>query len=149
MPRSHPDGGLPMDRITQRAGRWCCAAALLALGFAPTDARAQDEAGPPPIADSTQTAQMQKYENLYAGQFTPGAGFDIIRTARGTLNISFYGQIRYLNQSPAQQPFTDHLGRPQTAKARNDINWHRSMIWLTGWFADPKFRYNITAWSLA
>jgi len=42
-----------------------------------------------------------------------------------------------------------HLGRERTVKARNDINWHRTMIWLTGYFYDPKFRYNITSWSLA
>jgi len=122
---------------------------LLVLGLGPTAARAQDDAGPPPIIDSTQVKQMEKYENLYQGQFTPGSGFDIIRTARGSLNISVYGLFRYINQTPAQQNFTDHLGRPRTAKARNDINWHRSMVWLTGWFVDPKFRYNLTAWSLA
>src|SRR6185503_3568244 len=138
-----------MNRIIQRAGRWRYAALLCTLGLVPHAARAQDDAGPPPIADSTQIAQMEKYTNLYTGQFTPGSGFDIIRTTRGTLNVSFYGLFRYINQAPAQQNFTDHLGRPRTAKARNDINWHRSMLWVTGWFADPKFRYNVTVWSLA
>lgn len=114
--------------------------------------RGQDDAGPPPIADSTTIArekQVEKYVNLYQGQFTPGSGFDIIRTERGSLNISVYGLFRYVNQLPANQQFTDHLGRTRTPKMRNDINWHRSMIWLTGYFVNPKFRYNITAWSLA
>lgn len=53
-----------------------------------------------------------------------------------------------MNQTPGEQTFTDHLGRVRTVKARNDINWHRTMIWLTDFFYDPKFRYNITAWSL-
>jgi hypothetical protein len=140
-----------MNRSLPNIARLACAFVLgvAASLLAPGLSMAQDDAGPPPIVDSTQTAQMEKYENLYSGQFTPGSGFDIIRTKRGSLNISFYGLFRYINQSPGQQNFTDHLGRPQTAKARNDINWHRSMVWLTGWFADPKFRYNITAWSLA
>ena len=137
-----------MTHIMRRVGRWG-GVLLLAFGLGPTAARAQDDAGPPPVIDSMQVKQMEKYENLYAGQFTPGSGFDIIHTARGSLNISVYGLFRYINQTPAQQNFTDHLGRPRTAKARNDINWHRSMVWLTGWFVDPKFRYNLTAWSLA
>jgi hypothetical protein len=117
------------------------------LGFV-TAARAQDDAGPPPIPDTT-AAQPDRFANLYAGQFTPGAGFDIIRTEKGSLNVSFYGLFRYINQMPGEQTNIDHLGRERTVKARNDINWHRTMIWLTGWFYDQKFRYNITAWSLA
>ena len=118
---------------------------LMAL---PIGARAQDEGGPPPIPDSTQVAKIDRYANLYQGQFTPGQGFDVIRTARGTLNISVYGVFRYLNQLPADQTFTDHLGRVRAVKTRNDLNWHRTMVWFTGWFYDPRFRYNITLWSL-
>src|SRR5499427_6528752 len=143
-------GGISMNRIRHHGGRLLTLALIaLTCTLVPRAAHAQDDAGPPPVIDSTQVKQMEKYENLYSGQFTPGQGFDIIRTQKGALNISFYGLFRYLNQSPAQQNFTDHLGRPRTAKARNDINWHRSMLWVTGWFVDPKFRYNITAWSLA
>jgi hypothetical protein len=127
-------------------------AATLAGGtmmLAPHAARAQDDAGPPPLADtSSAVAKANRYDNLYQGQFTPGSGFDIIRTTKGTLNISFYGLFRYLNQMPGDQSFTDHLGRVQTVKARNDLNWHRTMVWVTGWFSDPRFRYNITLWSL-
>jgi hypothetical protein len=129
-----------------------CALTCVLLPLLAATSHAQDEAGPPPIIDSTGTsreAQVEKYANLYQGQFTPGSGFDVIRTDRGTLNISVYGLFRYLNQLPAEQNFTDHLGRPRTAKARNDINWHRTMLWVTGWFYDPRFRYNITGWSLA
>lgn len=112
-------------------------------------ASAQDEAGTPPVADTTQAFPIERYDNLYQGQFVPGSGFDILRTEKGTLNISFYGLFRYINQTPAVQSNIDHLGRERPIDTRNDINWHRTMIWLTGWFVDPRFRYNITAWSLA
>ena len=121
--------------------------AVLLAGI-PLAARAQDDAGPPPLPDTTKAAAVDRFANLYQGQFTPGQGFDIIRTEKGTLNVSFYGLFRYLNQLPADQTFTDHLGRVQTVKARNDLNWHRTMVWITGWFSDPRFRYNITLWSL-
>jgi hypothetical protein len=104
--------------------------------------------GPPPITDSTSVSresQVEKYTNLYQGQFTPGSGFDIIRTSRGSLNVSVYGLFRYVNQTPPDQQFTDHLGNVRSIKMRNDINWHRTMLWVTGFFVDPKFRYNITA----
>jgi hypothetical protein len=121
---------------------------LVGLLSLPVVARAQDDAGPPPVADTTKAAKPDKYDNLYQGQFTPGSGFDIIRTTKGSLNISMYGLFRYLNQMPGDQTFTDHLGNVRTVHARNDLNWHRTMVWLTGWFSDPKFRYNVTLWSL-
>lgn len=128
---------------------WVCFAALLiTAALIPHSARAQDDAGPPPIPDTT-AAAPDRFDNLYQGQFTPGSGFDIIRTSKGTLNVSFYGLFRYVSQNPAVQNNIDHLGRVRPIDTRNDINWHRTMIWLTGWFYEPKFRYNITCWSLA
>lgn len=117
----------------------------LAGAAATRPARAQDVADVP---DTTTYMGKEEYPNQYMGQFTPGSGFDLIRTERGSLNISVYGLFRFLDQMPANQTFTDHLGRERPVAARNDINWHRTMIWLSGFFYDPKFRYTITAWSL-
>jgi hypothetical protein len=86
--------------------------------------------------------------NTIAGEFTPAAGFDIIKTSFGSLNISVYGLFRYVDQVPGNQTFKDHLGNVDTVGAMNAINWHRTMVWLTGFFYDPHFRYNITLWSL-
>ena len=108
-------------------------------------AAAQTESEPP-VGDTTSVGPG--YPNGIAGEFTPAKGFDIAKTEFASLNVSFYGLFRYVNQLPGDQTFTDHLGRERTVKARNDLNWHRSMIWLTGFFFDPKFRYNITVWSL-
>jgi hypothetical protein len=90
-----------------------------------------------------------KFPNTIAGEFTPGSGFDIIKTTKGSLNVSVYGLFRYINQLPAEQSFTDHQGVVRSITTVNDLNWHRTMIWFTGFFYDPKFRYNITAWGLA
>jgi hypothetical protein len=121
----------------------------LAIGVS-TVALAQDEAPlPPPEEDTTLPVSKEVYENLYMGEFTPGSGFDLIKTKRGSLNISVYGLFRYVNQMPGTQTFTDHLGRERDVKARNDLYWHRSMIWLTGFFYDNRLRYNMTVWSLS
>lgn len=99
------------------------------------------------LTDTT-TAADTAYPNTSAGEFTPAKGFDIARTRRASLNISFYGLFRYMNQLPGTQTFTDHLGRERAVRTRNDLNWHRTFVWLTGFFWNPKFRYNISLWSL-
>jgi hypothetical protein len=110
---------------------------------------AQDEAViTPPAADTLSITERAFYENLFVGQFAPGKGFDLIHSKAGSLNISLYGLFRYLNQLPANQTYTDHLGRVRPVKTKNDLNWHRTFVWLTGFFIDPRFRYNISLWSL-
>src|SRR5262245_42143617 len=128
--------------------RISCAAILVAafLFSSASMVRAQDEAGLP---DTTTTEGSYASIPTFAGQFTPGSGFDIIKTERGSINLSVYGLFRYLNQMPGDQTFTDHLGRERKVAARNDINWHRTMLWVSGFFYNPNFRYTITAWSLA
>ncbi len=115
---------------------------MTALSLAAPRVSAQD-ADPRPPTDTT-----IRYPNNTAGEFTPGTGFTIVQTKRGSLNISAYGLFRYMNQMPSGQTFTDHLGREQLVNPRNDLNWHRTMIWLTGFFYDERFRYNITSWGL-
>ncbi len=119
---------------------------LVASVTAPIPSHAQDEAAVP---DTTAPAPSDRFTNSIAGEFTPGRGFDILKTKRGSINISVYGLVRYLNQTPGEQTFTDHLGRERSVAARNDLNWHRTMVWVSGFFYDAKFLYTITVWSLA
>lgn len=131
-----------------RSAKGMLRAALLVIVFlatAPVAGRAQDEA---PITSAEPDTMKETYSNELLGQFSPGSGFDILRTKRGSLNISFYGLFRYVNQLPATQTFTDHLGRERSVKTNNMLNWHRTFVWLTGFFYDQKFRYNISLWSL-
>ena len=120
------------------------AAFLLAL--APLRLTAQEDPGRSPDDSSAVTDTL--YTSSIGGEFRPAKGFDLVRTKRASLNISFYGLFRYMNQLPASQTFTDHLGREREVKTRNDLNWHRTFVWLTGFFWVPKFRYNISLWSL-
>jgi hypothetical protein len=129
--------------------RWALRIALLLavlVASTPVPSRAQDVSSVP----DTTTAEETKFAPVpqFAGAFTPGYGFDILKTKRGSVNLSVYGLFRFLDQTPANQTFTDHLGRKRPVAARNDINWHRTMIWVSGFFYDPKFLYTITVWSL-
>src|SRR4051812_44828977 len=107
-----------------RASRTCIALWLVLVS---TGALAQDEAQvqPPEKTGGEETNDLEPAPNTIAGEFTPAKGFDVAKTKWGSLNLSFYGLVRYLNQLPAPQTFTDHLGRERTVLTRNDINWHR------------------------
>lgn len=82
------------------------------------------------------------------GEFTPGKGFSIFRNDFVSLNFSMYAMARYLNQSPGNQTWYDHLDRPRTMVGRNDFYWHRTMLWFTGFVGTPKFTYMATVWTV-
>ncbi len=72
------------------------------------------------------------------GEFDPGKGFLIGRSSAGEMSISGYALVRYVNQTPGEQAFTDHLGNERTVDGRNDIWPHRVMIFLKGWVGTPE-----------
>ena len=100
------------------------AACLLAL--TPVCLTAQEDPGRSP--DDSASVNDTLYASSIGGEFRPAKGFDLVRTKRGSLNISFYGLFRYMNQLPSSQTFTDHLGRERDVKLRNDLNWHRTFV---------------------
>lgn len=115
---------------------------------------AQDE-GPVSAFDSTEVegtyvgiVEDRAFENTTAGEFTPGKGFTLFKTNLASLNISVYALARYINQMPGNQEFEDHLGRTRIADTRNDIWWHRTFVWFSGFFYTPKLRYTISVWGL-
>ena len=116
---------------------------MVALATVSGVAAGQDVSNPPQADTSAAKASV----NTTAGEFTPAKGFMVFSSPQASLGISFYGNFRYVSQN-GSTTFIDHLGREQTVKLRNDINWHRSMIWFNGHFWKPNLRYNLTAWSL-
>ena len=132
----------------RHAWLWTIGVLLIAglVTILPAPLLAQEEPGRDPA--DTATVSDESYPNTIAGEFTPAKGFDIAKTKLASLNISFYGLFRYLNHTPGTQTFIDHLGRERPVETRNDLNWHRTFVWLTGFFYTPKFRYNISLWSL-
>ncbi|WP_164014370.1 hypothetical protein [Pyxidicoccus trucidator] len=122
---------------------------VIAVALVPLRAGAQDEAPVDAPAQAKPDEQdLEPAENAIAGEFRPARGFQVLETDWGSLNVSLYGLVRYVNQLPAEQTFIDHLGRERTAKTRHDINWHRSMIWFSGFALTPRLTYTLTVWSL-
>ena len=82
------------------------------------------------------------------GEFDPGQGFLVGRTDAGSLEISAYALVRYVNQMPGTQTFIDHLGVEHTVDNRNDLFPHRIMVFFKGWLGTPKLVYNIFLWTV-
>ena len=82
------------------------------------------------------------------GEFDPGEGFLVGRSDAGELSISAYALLRYINQTPGTQTFTDHLGNERTVDGRNDVFPHRVMIFFKGWLGSPKLIYNLFVWTV-
>lgn len=104
------------------------------------------EPGETESTDETESTEAEPTETW--GSAKPGKGFLIGRTKLGEVSISAYALIRYLNQLPSGQTFTDHLGRTRAVDARHDIWAHRIMVHLKGWLGLPKLRYQITFWTV-
>lgn len=77
-----------------------------------------------------------------------GYGIRLYSGDRGEVALSAYALVRYIDQRPAEQEFTDHLGNVNQIDTRRDIQFHRAMVHLKGWFYSPKLRYQITTWTV-
>jgi hypothetical protein len=96
---------------------------------------------PAPAPDDTERSSYGVFD-------TTGQGFLIGRSKLGELKIGAYALVRWTDQLPATQQFTDHLGNVRPIDTRNDIQFHRAMVHFRGWLFSPKFRYQITAWTV-
>ncbi len=94
------------------------------------------------------TKGMSEDDVLVWGEFTPGDGFLVGRSDAGELDISAYALVRYIDQTPGNQTFTDHLGNVRSVDARDDFMPHRAMVFFKGWVGNPKLVYNIILWTV-
>ena len=98
--------------------------------------------------DKTLYPEATQGNSAIFGEFNPGRGFTVGRSKLGELNLSGYVVARYLNQLPANQTATDHLGRPLTVTPRQDFQFHRVMLFSQGWLFNPKFQYSTFLWTV-
>ena len=80
--------------------------------------------------------------------FDPGKGFLVGRNDAGELAISAYALLRFINQMPGEQTYTDHLGNTRVTDGRRDIYPHRVMVFFKGWLGRPQLIYNIIIWTV-
>ena len=103
---------------------------------------------PPPATGATPPAEKPSETIENWGEFNPGDGFLVGRGPGGELEISAYALVRYMNQMPGKQTFTDHLGVEHSVDGRNDLFPHRIMIFFKGWLGNRKLVYNVFIWTV-
>jgi hypothetical protein len=112
------------------------------LGQAARAGAASDPAAPAP-SKAKPEGRIETW-----GEFEPGDGFLVGRNDVGELSVSAYALVRYVNQLPVGQTFTDHLGNDHPVDTRQDFFPHRVMVFLKGWVGTPKLIYNIFVWTV-
>ncbi len=112
---------------------------VFAIGKSTTAA----EPAPQPQAPTEPTTRIDEW-----GVFDPGKGFLVGRNEGGELAISAYALVRFINQMPGTQTFTDHLGNEHQFDGRRDIYPHRVIVYFKGWVGRPQLIYNIALWTV-
>ena len=140
--------------MTERLGFWIASLGIACFGLC--GAAAQETNATAETAAQSGGLRLSLAEdwrptqpaNETWGVLDPGKGFVLGRTPRGELSISVYGMLRYINQMPSSQTFTDHLGNEHPVDNRQDFFSHRILVWLKGWVYDPKLVYTIFLWTV-
>jgi hypothetical protein len=81
------------------------------------------------------------------GKFGFGRGFQVVNTKYGSVWLSAYSYVRYLNQKALNDSFTDEFGRSREIDARNDLQLQKAVLYTKGWVYDPKLSYVFYVWS--
>jgi hypothetical protein len=139
-----------MRLIVSRALRCLmCASCLSAASAAAADAQTGPAASEPKIKLFEPDPRLASERSTWGGLDTSGLGIVLYSNEdMGEVALSAYALVRYIDQRPAQQSFVDHLGNERDIDTRRDIQFHRAMIHLKGWFYDPKLRYQVTVWTV-
>jgi len=82
-----------------------------------------------------------------SGTYTPNAGFKLVKTDMGEINLKIYSYIRYLNQMGLNESYTNHYGMTTDLDRRQDIQLNKVNIQLWGWLLGPRFRYLFYVWT--
>ncbi|HXR35626.1 MAG TPA: hypothetical protein VN754_06740 [Candidatus Binataceae bacterium] len=81
------------------------------------------------------------------GRYTQGLGFTVADTDMGSMNISPYTYLRYVNQKSLDSTYTNAFGTTSTLQKRDDVYLNKAMIKLLGWAIDPNLRYLLYTWT--
>ena len=95
----------------------------------------------------TNGAQPKDPSEEFFGDYTPGAGFRVVQTAKGELNIRVFAYVRYLNQTGLEPTYTNAFGRTSLVQQRQDLQLNKAQITTFGWIMSPKLRYLAYVWT--
>ncbi|MBP1678532.1 MAG: hypothetical protein H6Q29_443, partial [Bacteroidetes bacterium] len=117
-------------------------ALILAALMTHTVAAAQADGAAPPVGAAGDSSGGDGW-----GTYRPNAGFKLVKTDMGEVNLRIYTYIRYLNQKGLDGSYTDHFGATVSLDRRQDIQLNKVNIQFPGWLLDPAFRYILYVWT--
>jgi hypothetical protein len=102
-----------------------------------------------PVNDSNSTVKdsIDVLNPLYGNLNPERAGFRVANTKSGTLNISVWAYIRYINQLNLDPTYTDGSGIEKSVDQRNDIQFSKTSIQFKGWIFDERLIYLAYVWA--
>lgn len=81
------------------------------------------------------------------GTYTPNFGFTVADGDQGSMNVSAFSYVRYLNQLNLSPTYTNAFGVTSLVQQRQDFQLAKVQIKFLGWVLDPKLRYLLYAWT--
>ena len=100
------------------------------------------------IRTSNLKTEVQSKDSLTTPEsYTPGSGFKIVETDKGSASFGVFSYLRYLNQKGLDTSYTDSFGKTRIIKERQDLQLNKVNIKFFGWLMDPKFRYYFFVWT--
>jgi hypothetical protein len=129
----------------RNAVRLVLTAVVLSAGLTP--ARAElTEAQVRELVESEMNARSVRKEKI---DWNAGNGMSLVDSPNGSMKLTMYMMMRYLNQLPASQTYQDHLGRTRNIDTGHFFSVpHRVLISLQGWAYDPRLYYQATYWTV-
>jgi hypothetical protein len=100
--------------------------------------------GEPELTGAISTPQK---EHKKFGTYTPNFGFTVADTDNGSLNVSIFSYVRYLNQLDLAPTYTNAFGVGSKVKQRQDFQLQKVQIKFLGWLFNPDFRYFLYVWT--
>jgi hypothetical protein len=99
--------------------------------------------GEPDLSADLSTPQ----EHKKFGTYTPNFGFTVADTNSGSMNVSIFSYVRYLNQLNLAPTYTNAFGAVSNVKQRQDFQLQKVQIKFLGWLFNPDFRYFFYVWT--
>ena len=98
-------------------------------------------------ADSGLSVSPSREVRKTFGTYTPNLGFTVADTESGSLNVSAFSYVRYLNQLNLNPTYINAFGMVLNVKQRQDFQLAKVQVKFLGWLFNPNLRYLFYVWT--
>ncbi len=101
-----------------------------------------------PLADTSSSIEIgaKPVDALYGMLSAQRSGFQVAKTEIGTLNVSLWTYVRYINSLGLDPTYIDGSGNEHDVYRRNDVQFSKASLQFKGWFLDERIHYLAYMW---